>query len=609
MIERKDMLTIGLLIAILAAVLGLYAVLQGGAQQPVGEMKEYSLVKYAENVTAVAEKLPDGSYRLTDGTQLGSGDVEVLEKYEGQDGTQCFPMEPVCGVDGRTYLSICGAALANVRIAYPGICGECECEPCDDCVEPEPELRYICANGQIVKNKIDCGGDEDCAYVVDMYYICPDGNQVDDPEDCGVPAPAATTAYVPPNIQTVYECSDGRIVYREAECSANCGQPVGTAAAYVPPTQGYGGVVDTIYECWDGSLVSNPRDCPLYCEDPCDCGNEYDPVCVNGQTYRNPCYAECDGYEKYEEGECPPPPCAVSGERCTPIGSMATSPLTNVPGIAVTDYPICCEQGTYCSPDGYCIPDVDQCEEAGGRCYKDEDCCEELVCGPNMICEPEECSEEGELCGYYSYLTAATTAEVFLGECCEGLECVDNTCTSEEECAPEFYDCETDEDCCDDLVCSRFGQCRVPCVELGGVCAKSSDCCTGFCIDRTCTEQECADEEEFCRSENDTAYGPEYDCCDGYVCEDNTCVPEEVGLCSGPTGPEWYEAESCATGYYAGEWGTYCGYCGDDGREYRYYCVVEYGYEPTGAPTETLTDEVALAWITCRSGCSGTMCK
>jgi hypothetical protein len=80
-------------------------------------------------------------------------------------------------------------------------------------------------------------------------------------------------------------------------------------------------------------------------------------------------------------------------------------------------------------------------------------------------------------------------------------------------------------------------------------------------------------------------------------------------LCSGAVnGPEWNEATSCATGYYQGAWGTYCGYCSGT-LEYRYYCVKNYSYSPTGMPIETLTDQVDLASITCRNGCSGTMCK
>ncbi len=607
MMDRKDMIFGGMLVLILIAISMIYVNQGACCQGAAAERAVYRLVSYGENETAVAEELDDGSYRLTDGTRLGSGDVKVLQKYEDQQGLFCCPMDPVCGADGRTYLSICGAALANVRVAYAGIC-DGECEPCDGCVEPEPELRFVCANGKIVKNKIDCGGDEDCAYVVDVYYICPDGNKVDDPAECEVPTQTATTAYVPPNIQTVYECSDGRTVGSAADCSANCGQPVGTAAAYVPDTQGYGGAVDTVYECWDGSIVSNPSDCPLYCEDPCDCGDEYNPVCVDGQTYRNPCYARCDGKEKYREGECEQP-CAESGERCTPVGSTATAPLTHLPGIAVSQYPTCCVQGTYCSPDGYCVPDVDQCEQVGGRCYKDEDCCEELVCGPNMVCEkPEECKDEGEVCGYYGYVTGAAAPQTFLGTCCEGLECIDNLCT-EEPCAPEYYNCRTDEDCCEGLYCSDFGQCRKPCLQLGAACKASIECCSGYCIDNVCRAQECSEERQFCRDPDDTTYGPEYDCCEGYVCEGNSCVPAQTDLCSGPSSPEWNAAESCATGNYDGVWGTYCGFCGDDNKEYRYYCVVEYSYGVTGAPVETPTDEVALASITCPRGCSGTMCK
>jgi len=75
------------------------------------EQKVFFLINYGENETGVAEKLSDGSYRLQDGTAISRDDAEVIESYEDQTGYYCCPMDPVCGTDGNTYMSICAAAL------------------------------------------------------------------------------------------------------------------------------------------------------------------------------------------------------------------------------------------------------------------------------------------------------------------------------------------------------------------------------------------------------------------------------------------------------------------------------------------------------------------
>lgn len=36
----------------------------------------------------------------------------------------------------------------------------------------------------------------------------------------------------------------------------------------------------------------------------CICTKEYNPVCVNGQTFPSPCQAKCEGHTEYTEGAC-----------------------------------------------------------------------------------------------------------------------------------------------------------------------------------------------------------------------------------------------------------------------------------------------------------------
>lgn len=39
-------------------------------------------------------------------------------------------------------------------------------------------------------------------------------------------------------------------------------------------------------------------------ENTCDCTDDFNPVCANGQLYQNACTAECLGIKSYIDGEC-----------------------------------------------------------------------------------------------------------------------------------------------------------------------------------------------------------------------------------------------------------------------------------------------------------------
>jgi hypothetical protein len=569
-------LLIGAIFVIILIVVAVFISQSEDGAQKTQAATTYYVINYKNetNVSGigVAQLLSNGSYQLDDGTVVPATDVTKIEEKYNVSGDDCcenrcpLTYRPVCGVDGRTYINFCAAALANVQVAYSGVCnGSGICD--DPCIEPKPELRFVCESGQIVKNRIDCAGNESCSYVVGKYFVCPDGKKVKDPSECDPTGSAAAM----PSISTVYVCSDGREVASESDCSADC-YPTTVAAAPVSANYGSGGVKALIYECWDGLYVKKPTDCARYCNRSCICTYEYNPVCVDGRTYANPCLARCDGHKNYSKGECPPD-CAKIGESCTP------PTLTHVSSS-------CCEAGSYCSANGVCVP-IEQCKKVDESCTRPNvtytvsyvpslqgDCCEGLICDENYICSNRSsCGTSGTMCGWSSTVAAAPT---YYGACCEGYRCSNNTCILE-QCVSEFGDCQIDADCCSGLECSKFDQCRKPCIEAGAPCKSSSECCSGLsCINNTCAKK--------------------------------TTTPS-VDLCSGPTSPQWGDGSSCATGYYEGVWGTYCAFCYGGKLENQYYCVVNYSYDPTGLPVSTLTDQVTLANISCRYGCSGGACK
>ena len=55
----------------------------------------------------------------------------------------------------------------------------------------------------------------------------------------------------------------------------------------------------------DGFAVSNLFDFPIGQND-CFCPSDFNPVCVNGTTYQNPCIAACNGYSNPDFGACSP---------------------------------------------------------------------------------------------------------------------------------------------------------------------------------------------------------------------------------------------------------------------------------------------------------------
>ena len=56
--------------------------------------------------------------------------------------------------------------------------------------------------------------------------------------------------------------------------------------------------------CVDGYVVSNDRLSCVEEPDPCICTLQYDPVCCDGKTYSNDCFARCQCDEVITEGEC-----------------------------------------------------------------------------------------------------------------------------------------------------------------------------------------------------------------------------------------------------------------------------------------------------------------
>ncbi|MEM7436034.1 MAG: BPTI/Kunitz-type proteinase inhibitor domain-containing protein [Myxococcota bacterium] len=252
------------------------------------------------------------------------------------DGDVCVPhpnlckcvgvFEPICGVDGRSYINACEARCADVDIASAGMCGDdpCVCptvydpvcgadgktygNACElECAGVEPAEEGECDG---CADDLDCAPDEVCvdwplgeaAYCVSIGCNddtqCPRGERCIIDDVCTAPASVGPCDAAFP--RWYYSVDSGRC---ESFVWGGCG--------------GNGNNFETQEACeaacpaepWAQKLSLAPR--AGYCEPSVFCAEDvfapeiYAPVCgVDRETYPNPCEAERAGIDIAYDGEC-----------------------------------------------------------------------------------------------------------------------------------------------------------------------------------------------------------------------------------------------------------------------------------------------------------------
>ena len=470
-------------------------------------------------ITALAIRLLNGSYALSNGKVINpiSGKVSVLQ----------------------------GGELG-------GACDCCPDEGDRPCVEPEPLERYLCQDGRVVNNRGDCG--RDCNYTaVSRIYVCSTGKEVSDPAECGgvievlyscsdgrlvasesacgcptiVTHVSNCTAFFvekkykcadgsvvtnandcgDSGVNVYYVCSDGRKVASESDCSAQCpatAYPVTNALANIPAAS-----MRLVYECWDGSIVNSRAGCPLYCQRDCQCPDYERPVCGrDGRTYRNRCYLGCAGVEFASDGECGTYDCVPENTACVPATMTVTSLVMN------TNRSVCCP-GLSCvaTPSGSLAANLPSytcrgtCADGGGQCQASSDCCNGMQCTNgrcaqgcsatgascqlNSTCCTGYCNPQTSKCdeqptcvtqgGMCRYVTGAASIEK---TCCSGLACnSSNVCAPPPSCLDNGTTCQLGSECCSNYCDPVEFKCtgKPSCFEAYYPCANNSECCGGYC--------------------------------------------------------------------------------------------------------------------------------
>jgi len=127
----------------------------------------------------------------------------------------------------------------------------------------------------------------------------------------------------------------------------------------------------------------------------CFCTTNYNPVCANGVTYPNECFAECAGKTSFSQGECQP---IEIVRQC-----MVDSDCPSIPG--------CLHITATCI--NYQCSYVGECEQ----CHEDSDCpappCVGVAaqCGENGMCQYSgSCMTTPHETGIWAKIAAMWTA-------------------------------------------------------------------------------------------------------------------------------------------------------------------------------------------------------
>jgi len=216
--------------------------------------------------------------------------VEILQSARSGSSTNCpNVLDPVCGVNGVTYMNSCFAKAAGVTEFTSGICYS-------ECVDP---------------NDIDINGLADCS---NSYIPVCGCNDVTYLNSCVAENSGITEFTIGACAQTV-SCFDPSILSSSA--GATIDSDTGVIEEDCDDT--YSPVCGCDGFTYQNSCLAEASGIAFYTQGPCNsicvdpnamnpypnCVNLYEPVCgCNDVTYTNACFAEAAGVVDYYSGTC-----------------------------------------------------------------------------------------------------------------------------------------------------------------------------------------------------------------------------------------------------------------------------------------------------------------
>lgn len=367
----------------------------------------------------------------------------------------------------------------------------------------------------------------------------------------------------------------------------------------------------------EGVGCSSDRDCcdPLICRILCsqpDCGDSGAGCAGDG---------DCCGFLTCVDGTCQETcsifDCTTTDDCCAGYNCFQSnfcSQLCGLHGESCDEISGCCDIADSCR-DGVCTA-IGPCRELGASCEFDDDCCndpgdfnrcldgtcQEPECRPqfancvenDQCCSNnclgfacvDPCGDAGDACQIEQ--GASVAGAVFT--CCNaGLACLDGVCTAIAECA------ETGDPCNDNLPCCLVGDvcgdgiCVSTCGDADDDCESDDDCCD----DLVCNDGVCMGSAVGCQS--DGGCGPCEACSDNvcvFTCDTGETCDEDTGECVAVSPADCQSDGDCGPCEVCAD-GDCVSVCADDKicDTYSGYCVVDpdhnggSGSSPTPKPT------------------------
>jgi len=242
--------------------------------------------------------------------------------------------------------------------------------------------------------------------------------------------------------------------------------------------------VDNCHKLPGKESVNETMDCCMLAT--CDAGPQAWSCCTNKNGGCNEGEGDCDSdYDCANNLVCGVNNCQDTHADAHPEADCCTQPLKTGSNL---DWNKACTNNT-------------QCQEGQGDCDHDENCQGELICGINNC----------------KAANANATADCCKVAACDGSNTAWSCCSPTDKCGHGEGDCDTHDDCEDDMFCGKNN-----CNEFSSEATDGADCCfEPVCNGHSLAFNCCGPDKKCGAGEGDC--DADEDCEDGLVCGFNNC--------------------------------------------------------------------------------------